>query len=1335
MGKSLVSNAASAKNKKLGVAKSKSTTVGKKIVKKRVEIDLEQPKDRDPIDPNTLEDKRTADVQEVQRRAAEIEAERLVATQEARRSEHYRKSVSFTKKSGKERLENASVVDLRQPKEMDPQTNNDPSIQAVIDSLQPLFDFGLSTQEIVAIGYDKNSTQIQFGNDVFIKWIDEHNDRWTQALPRFDSPFQDFYAKFSVEVRVNMIFAEHENDWRRVAKFLISIFDDDALDQEKKKTEYIWGVRAIALQVSQQIPFSFFDIGLLSNKKISQDDLYFSRDDLLNPRLRQETPLVQFWLICSAMFDHPWAMLFDEFLDATPVECIQEMKMKIFDGFPNDETDKVAIHKGVKKIFDPDYDDSEDDEDPMGDEDNGLVNKSNQPDGWSSDDTDEEYELKKEYDDDLNDDEIKKKDDDGSDDDDYEEENDDVTTESAIMVESTRSTINNDSMTSRPEGMGRQVEIRTSTDETISELTGTAGEEHDPDLASPPRKKGRSQRVPLSNWATAMEVDGTAPRDTLRSYGKRFQRAPPSQPTTNQTTLKPTKEVKTQRKIQRSLTLEERLDELRNVDLNGMEGRALFVELAMVYNYQGQQEGNKSHASIILNHILDSLADILNNAEETLRILPLSDRTYKNVQMWIRTEADLRRLITDYRCLARYLDMSFGNMSYASTSNKPGEKKLRTRMRVGFEVDVSSEAIRQYLHGELQHQGRGAGCYESVLQFGDIEKIGALCFYPQEINIKSIEKELMRHFDWAIVIGLRYEWVNIPYNGRSKWNERAPGCMMWHVYVRTKHAKRVDRALRLWLHPSTPKKDFPWCAVTHYISDWKAAQNGTISVKAVGPVKDEILTMISKHGDFVELTQAKYCPVEIPGMLKQASTKDFGPRSCLSMFLSIKARPVHAEKVAAAEETSDSDSDDSLPDDISHKFTQVTTKGKTKIKKKAPKNPKPSLLDDGPVLTPAQHRRAREAERKRKMDLDNNTPSPLFIMVLPGEMEGTYLFISRLKYGALAVNVLKGLVPFFTHHLGESTTTQSNRVIGKWLSKSLIHTTRRKELVWCLETLRARPAAQSQQGVDEAIDFLDGFGSDPLDVGEALLEFDMEMADAKDIDDGATVAGAMDELLEKDSQLEAAITEIEFKDNLLLEQNSALDAERLRSEQLASELAAMRLRQQQPARREDLTSSTVHASTNQVSPDQSALAANTPPELPASIPPSTPARPEKPSPLMAPLPGSPMVASLCSGPQPAPAPLASSNNASCPESVTPDQVTCPPSSTASPPVPSSSGSNPPSLTYTQASGSQTEAPTPSVFPIFRHPQQSPSSVSLVRGPRVKKKASAGRGASRSTAGP
>ncbi|CAJ1960241.1 unnamed protein product [Cylindrotheca closterium] len=110
------------------------------------------------------------------------------------------KSGSTSKKSGKKQLENASSVDLHQPKDRDPKISNDSGTQEVIDTVRPLIDCGLSTQDLVAIGYDKNSTQIEFGNHVFTKWIDDHNARWSQALPRFDSPFQDFYAKFSVEV-------------------------------------------------------------------------------------------------------------------------------------------------------------------------------------------------------------------------------------------------------------------------------------------------------------------------------------------------------------------------------------------------------------------------------------------------------------------------------------------------------------------------------------------------------------------------------------------------------------------------------------------------------------------------------------------------------------------------------------------------------------------------------------------------------------------------------------------------------------------------------------------------------------------------------------------------------------------------------------------------------------------------------------------------------------------------------------------------------------------------------------------------------------------------------
>ncbi|CAJ1931489.1 unnamed protein product [Cylindrotheca closterium] len=400
------------------------------------------------------------------------------------------------------------------------------------------------------------------------------------------------------------------------------------------------------------------------------------------------------------------------------------MKTKVIAGFPNDAVDKVEIHKGVRKIFDPEYEDSEEEDAPIGDKDNGLVNRYAQPDGWDSDETGDDSEFDNKTDDDADDDD------------------DDASEESVIIVESTRPT-DNEFGGSRS-GRGRHAETRTITDETVSELTGNTGDESEPELASPPRKKGRSQRVSIDEQATAMDVDGTDPSVGSRPSGKRLHPSPRS---TKPATQEPAKSRPTtnvpgaKRKSQRTLTLEERLDDLRNVDLDGMEGRAMLVELGMVYNYPGQQEGNQSHASIILKHILDTLSDTLRNTEETLRILPLSDRTYKNMQMWIRNEADLRRLIPDYRGLSRYLDMSFGNMSYASTSNKPGEKKLRTRLRVGFEADVSSEMIQQYLHGELQHQGRGAGCYSSVLQFGDIEKIGALCFYPQEINIKAIEKK------------------------------------------------------------------------------------------------------------------------------------------------------------------------------------------------------------------------------------------------------------------------------------------------------------------------------------------------------------------------------------------------------------------------------------------------------------------------------------------------------------------------------------------------------------------------------------------------------------------
>ncbi|CAJ1954252.1 unnamed protein product [Cylindrotheca closterium] len=419
------------------------------------------------------------------------------------------KSVSVTKKSGKKRLENASAVDLRQPKDRDPSVNNDSEIKELIASLPPLIDFGLSTHDLVAIGYDYNSTKISFGNSIFNKWMEDHNDWWTKALPRFDSPFKDFYANYSVEVRVNMIFAQYENDWRQVLRFLISLFEDDALDITDKNTEYTWGVRAIALQVAQQIPFSFFDIGLVNDSKVSQEDLYFLRDDPTNPALQNETPLVQFWLMCASMFDHPWTMLFNEFLEESPILCIQEMKLKVIEGFPNDETNKVEIHKGVKRHLIPST--------------RILRRKtirpvtktmdwstSSQPNGWDSDDPmdysadDRRKDMECNNDDANNGDNGGDRDDDDNDDDDHEDEgeyddndNDKLSQESVILVEGTRQMMDN-------EDEADNANPCINTDEAVSELTGDTVADKDPKLASPPRKKGRSHRVSLQIKVTVL---------------------------------------------------------------------------------------------------------------------------------------------------------------------------------------------------------------------------------------------------------------------------------------------------------------------------------------------------------------------------------------------------------------------------------------------------------------------------------------------------------------------------------------------------------------------------------------------------------------------------------------------------------------------------------------------------------------------------------------------------------------------------------------------------------------------------------------------------------------
>lgn len=203
----------------------------------------------------------------------------------------------------------------------------------------------------------------------------------------------------------------------------------------------------------------------------------------------------------------------------------------------------------------------------------------------------------------------------------------------------------------------------------------------------------------------------------------------------------------------------------------------------------------------------------------------------------------------------------------------------------------------------------------------------------------------MRYFKWRRPIAMRWGWVSMPYTGKAKWNKKSPGLMLYHLFTRRKHAPEVDREMRTWFHPMTPKRDTPWGGVFHYTLDWRAAQRGTISIRAYRPVKDQILTMVSKARDFQSLTTVVHFDTEIHGLLKQSPTKKFGASSLLKILLAIKAtlNQADAAKKKANENTQETgvQDEDASDSDDEQGFRKVKV---TRRKIKSTKNHKRRLM-------------------------------------------------------------------------------------------------------------------------------------------------------------------------------------------------------------------------------------------------------------------------------------------------------------------------------------------------------------------------------------------------------
>ena len=133
-------------------------------------------------------------------------------------------------------------------------------------------------------------------------------------------------------------------------------------------------------------------------------------------------------------------------------------------------------------------------------------------------------------------------------------------------------------------------------------------------------------------------------------------------------------------------------------------------------------------------------------------ILPIGEGVYTRSDLWLRSTTDVDHRIIDFDSLNTFLDLDYGSGRWFATM-KSSQPLLRTRIRVGFAIEQRKQIVQDHLHLNLRAHFNG-GCYESPLQYGDIVKIGALALYPLEINLKAMEKELMRHFNFKYPIAL-----------------------------------------------------------------------------------------------------------------------------------------------------------------------------------------------------------------------------------------------------------------------------------------------------------------------------------------------------------------------------------------------------------------------------------------------------------------------------------------------------------------------------------------------------------------------------------------------------
>ena len=639
----------------------------------------------------------------------------------------------------------------------------------------------------------------------------------------------------------------------------------------------------------------------------------------------------------------------------------------------------------------------------------------------------------------------------------------------------------------------------------------------------------------------------------------------------------------------------EKVRRLKQFTLQGLPvSKGKVYEVAFPFYYPGGER----FLEFMTKQIVTMLTPVF-EVDPKLMILSLKESTtttngYRDRSTWIRSSKTLKKKITKYSELAPYIDPSGPSIQFAANSKggaEPGDKVVRTRMRFGYNVDDAF--MVEQMRSILNTTDKGY-FGPTMIQAPRMARIGWLGYVPFEADGDDLARHIMRRCQYDFEVGLGWTWVNQARNDKKK----VDGLKAYHVYVPMSNAVRAARTLSNWFTPSTPKNDCINGSMMRFVPDRFAMNNDQLGLPAYGSILTEMNKMRSQHKKCLEESTVTLVLNDVFDMYKVVDTTPFGKISLLRLLYSIYAIPEPPKTCDLTElptpDDSSSDSSDvdakqrpeTIGDDDSDATVEIippsypggsnqkksnpwkkslSKRFKKKLAKKknpydTPSKPSTSPNDDSKAAKPAGTKNDSSEDSAVELDPDHYDPKPVFQSIFRGRLENEWVILVRKQVKGLGEQIVQFLVPFLTHALvSKGQLAPNNKVLKYWFTNDALVLSKRQKRIWNPEELRGQIGHSAEKTYDW--DFLELGMEDPTDNFRGGVIVDPNKKQVCDIDDGDTVAGAMEDhnaLLRSREALLQAQEDIESKDNLLATQAAQLAQQQAEMKRIQQELAAMK---------------------------------------------------------------------------------------------------------------------------------------------------------------------------------